>query len=340
MTRITPRSALLFALLATAAVGLAACGSEEDLVDPSATVAGETTSTPPATSAAADPPTTEVAPPDTTAPPETTATDEGTAESVTGIAYDTSPDAVVLRLSSGGGFVPMEIAFLEVPQLVVYGDGRVITVDTSVQPDFANLPATPPLLERHLDEDGMQALLLAAQEHGLFEEPAPDYGQPNVTDMPGTSLSIAANGTTANHSVYALGFDDPAVFDDPASGITQDQQAARKELSAFIDEALDLDTLAAAHVSAPEPYVPERLGVRRFEVLDDTTAGGQIERQPWPAAAGDPPAKDVCTVVSGPEAAAIAEAFANAGSNDRWTLSGVEFRALARPILPGESETC
>ena len=335
MTRITPRSALLFVLLATAAVGLAACGSEEDLVDPTATVAGETTSTPPATSAAADPPaTTEIEPPDTTVPPETTATDEGTAESVTGIAYDTSPDAVVLRLSSGGGFVPMEIAFLEVPQLVVYGDGRVITVDPDAQPDFANLPATAPLLERHLDEAGMQALLLAAQEHGLFEEPAPDYGQPNVTDMPGTSLDIAANGTSANHSVYALG------FDDPAAGLTQDQLAARKELGAFIEEALDLDTLAAGHVSAPEPYVPERLGVRRFAVLDDTTAGGPIERQPWPAAAGDPPANDVCTVVSGPEAAAIAEAFANAGSNDRWTLSGVEFRALARPILPGESDTC
>ncbi len=233
----------------------------------------------------------------------------------------------------------MEIAFLEVPQLVVYGDGRVITADTKAKVDFQNLPATAPLIERTLDEDGMQALLLAAQEHGLLEGTSPDYGQPNVTDMPGTSLSIAANGTDASHQAYALGFDDPAVFDDPAGGVTQDQLAARKELKAFIDQALDLDTLAAGHVSAAEPYAAERFGVRRFEILDDV-AGGEIERQPWPEAAGDPPANDACTVVSGPEAAAIAEAFANAGSNDRWTLSGVEFRALARPILPGEPADC
>ena len=134
----------------------------------------------------------------------------GHRDSAAGIAYDTSPDAVVLRLSSGGGFVPMEIAFLEVPQLVVYGDGRVITADTKAQVDFQNLPATAPLLERTLDEDGMQALLLAAQEHGLLEGTSPDYGQPNVTDSPGTSLSIAANGTDASHQAYALGFDDPA----------------------------------------------------------------------------------------------------------------------------------
>ena len=151
----------------------------------------------------------------------------------------------------------------------------------------------------------MQALLLAGAGARACSSPrGPDYGQPNVTDLPGTSLAIAANGIEASHSAYALG------FDDPASGLTADQVAARKELGAFIDEALDLDTLAAGHVSAPEPYVAERFGVRRFEVLDDTTAGGAIERQPWPEAAVDPPANDVCTVVSGPEAAAIAEAFA------------------------------
>ena len=334
MTRIKPRTALLFAVLATAALGLAACGSDEDLDGTSATAAGETTAPPPATTAPEEPPSTaETEPPGTTAPPETTATDEGTVTSAAGIAYDTSPDTVVLRLSSGGGFVPMEIAFLEVPQLVVYGDGRVITADQKAQVDFQNLPATAPLLERTLDEEGMQALLLAAQEHGLLEGTSPDYGEPNVTDMPGTSLSIAANGTDASHQAYALG------FDDPAAGLTQDQLAARKELTAFIDQALDLDTLAAGHVSAAEPYTAERYGVRRFEILDDV-AGGEIERQPWPAAAGDPPANDACTVVSGPEAAAIAEAFANAGSNDRWTLSGVEFRALARPILPGEPADC
>jgi hypothetical protein len=334
MTRFKPRTALLFALVATAALGLAACGSDEDLDGTSATVAGETTAPPPATTAPEEPPSTvESEPPDTTAPPETTATDEGTAESVTGIAYDTSPDSVVLRLSSGGGFVPMEIAFLEVPQLVVYGDGRVITIDPDAQPDFANLPATSQLLLRQLDEEGMQALLLAAQEHGLFDD-APDYGQPNVTDMPGTSLTIAANGTTVDRSVYALG------FDDPAAGLTPDQLAARKELGAFIEQALDLDTLAAGHVTATEPYVADRFDVRRFEILDDVATDGEVERQPWPEAAGDPPPKDGCITVSGPEAAAIGEAFANAGSNDRWTLSGVEFRALARPILPGESPTC
>jgi hypothetical protein len=336
MTRLKPRTLLLFALVATAALGLAACGSDEDLDATSDTVAGETTAPPPATTAPDDPPSTaESDPPDTTAPPETTTTDEGTAESVTGIAYDTSPDAVVLRLATGGGFVPMEIGFLEVPQLVVYGDGRVITADPAAQQvDFANLPATSPLVERTLDEDGMQALLLAAQEHGLLEGTSPDYGQPNVTDVPGTSLSIAANGVDANHSAYALG------FDDPAAGLTEEQVAARKELGAFIEQALDLDTLAAGHVTPAEPYVAEQYDVRRFEVVDDPAAGSEVERQPWPEAAGDPPAKDGCTTVSGSEAAAIGEAFANAGINDRWTLSGVEFRAAARPILPGESTTC
>jgi hypothetical protein len=319
----TPRRAL-GALLVISALLAAGCGSEDDAIE---------TETPPATSVSA-PPTT--APPETTAPPPTTAdgpdsTDtDGSTDGGDAIAYDDSPDTALLHLATGGGFVPMEYHFTEIPSLIVYGDGRVLR---SGEMDFTG--AIRPVEELQLDEEGVQALLAAAKEAGLLSPGTIEYGSPGVTDMPGTSLTLSTADGSVTHSAYALGFNAPEIEgEEPMQdGLTDEQRAARKVLQGFIEQVEDLDTLASGHVSEPEPYVLEEVAVQAFAAFEDATEG---EMKPWPVDEVDPPPLDTCTVVSGPAAAAAAEALATASNATTWTLSGRAFRAAGRPILPGE----
>ena len=42
------------------------------------------------------------------------------------ISHPTGADEVVLRVSTGGGFVPIEYNYTMVPEFTLYGDGRII----------------------------------------------------------------------------------------------------------------------------------------------------------------------------------------------------------------------
>jgi hypothetical protein len=186
-----------------------------------------------------------------------------------------------------------------------------------------------------LDEEGIQALLGAARGAGLLDAGSIDYGTPNVTDMPGTTLTLATADGNVSHSAYALAFGAPEVEgqEPPPDGLTDAQRAARKALSDFIAAAGDIETLADGHVGAAEPYVPEQLAIQGFAPFEEIT---EAQMKPWPVDEVDPPKLDTCTVLSGPAAAAAAEALASAGIDTTWTLSGRAFRAAGRPILPGE----
>lgn len=324
----TPRRALA-ALLVVTALAVAGCGSEDDVIEtegaqPSTTVA-EPISTPPPETTAADPPTSE---PDVTVT-DTADTGDPTTDAAPEIAYDSSPDSVLLHLATGGGFVPMEYHFTELPSLVIYGDGRVLRTG-----DIDLNGSIRPVEELQLDEEGMQLVLALAKEAGLLGPGEIDYGSPNVTDLPGTSLSIATADGSFSHSAYALGFgEDLEGADPPPDGLTDEQRERRAVLSEFIDQVEQIETLAGEHAGPAKPYVADSVAVQSFAAPGDAGSG---ELKPWPVDEVDPPKVDTCTVLTGPEAAAAAEALAGASIATTWTLSGRMFKAVGRPILPGE----
>ena len=155
----------------------------------------------------------------------------GTTETATGeagTAWAPGKDTVIARVRTGGGFVPQEVGFSEVSQVVVFGDGRVLLTTPSAGMPNAFVPRTV----RTLDDAGLQMVLDQAEEAQLLQTP-PEYGQPGVTDVPSTAVSLATADDTYTHSAYALGFEDP--------GLPAAQTAARTRLDGFVKWLEDID---------------------------------------------------------------------------------------------------
>jgi hypothetical protein len=124
------------------------------------------------------------------------------------IDHPTNPHAVVLRMESGGGFVPMEFFLTQAPDFTLYGDGTVIYRQTDTR---ANDPmggqGLLPYLVGHLDEDGVQALLRYALGEGRLLGAKANYENNHVADAGSTIFTLNAAGLSKTVSVYALGID-------------------------------------------------------------------------------------------------------------------------------------
>jgi hypothetical protein len=136
-------------------------------------------------------------------------------------------DALVLRVTSQGGFLAPAAGFAELPGISVLGNGRVIVpgaVDT-IYPG----PALPPLLVRRLSEAGIQALLREVLGSGLFTRSRSfDGARSVVADAPTTLFSLHANGRDVSVSIYGLGTLDSA---NPPPGIGGEEVAAYRALT-------------------------------------------------------------------------------------------------------------
>ena len=108
------------------------------------------------------------------------------------IGHPTSPAKIVLRISSGGGFVTPQTNLRALPSFTLYGDGTVIVpgVITQMYPG----PAIYPLIRSKLRESQVQALLRSAAHAGLLARGPIDYGTVGVTDMPTTTVLLNAGG--------------------------------------------------------------------------------------------------------------------------------------------------
>ena len=134
---------------------------------------------------------------------------QGTTSS--GIPYPTAGNQAVVRLTTGGGFVPQGYDFSTPPELVIEGDGTVFRPGAQIE--IYPEPLLPAVTRAALDQEGIQIVLQAAEKAGLLA-PAPSYeaaGQAaQVADAPTTILEIQANGETYRHEAYALGFEQAA----------------------------------------------------------------------------------------------------------------------------------
>ncbi|HEX6310682.1 MAG TPA: hypothetical protein VF152_03570 [Acidimicrobiia bacterium] len=242
------------------------------------------------------------------------------------IAHPTGADELVFRVDTRGGLVGPSLA--AVPQISVYGDGRVIVIG----PTTLEYPgaALPNLQQGTLSDAELQALLRAADAAGLLAADPPDYGDPPVTDLPTTEVTVNAAGVQRTVNVYAL------EFDDADESLEPDQRDARRrlrEVLALVDADVATESYRAAAVAVfVEPYDPV------------AGADADVGPYPWPlgdlAGVGEPVAgfgDARCFVVEGGDARTVLDAAAMAREGGPWTAAGVEYELRFRPLLPNES---
>jgi hypothetical protein len=121
------------------------------------------------------------------------------------IDHPTGSADLVVRVDVGGGFVPAQYHLRQLPSFSLFGDGTLITEGPQIE--IYPGPALPNVLARLIDEEGIQAILRAADEAGLLG-PDAHYDQACVADLPTTTFTVVADGRTHVVSAYALGFDD------------------------------------------------------------------------------------------------------------------------------------
>ena len=258
-------------------------------------------------------------------------------------------DDVVFRVNDCCGYVPAEIALGSVPSLSILGDGTVITVGPTTQQYPPH--ALPNLLTNATSPMSIDRLITEAQDAGLLDADV-DFGQPGITDMASTTVTLTFDGKQHTISAYALSADTPS---EAESGLTAKQIANRKALVALLQAANNAggDAFGTFEPKAVSVYVlpvPENGGVeggvdpgQAVWPLDDPTA--------WPK---QTESSYVCNTYSGDDAVKALAAAKGASTATNWSLGSTTpttgpagnttspppFRLVFRPLLPDEKTAC
>ena len=258
---------------------------------------------------------------------------------------------LIVRMSSGGGFVPREFALSSVPAFTLLGDGRVIVAGPV--PAIFPGPALPNLMERRLTEEGIQEVLRLLADTRLFGADAEFDGASNfVADAATTTFTVNAGGGTVNVSIYGLGTLPPDGQGGP--NLPAVERAAHERLAQVADALTSLESWLPAEAGADEEfraYVPEalRLHVRNADGDVPDPSGVEPEEREWPLDAplsdfGDEPTADApdlrCGVVTGVDADRLLGELAQADQLTRWVSDGALYTVIARPLLPDEAQDC
>ena len=260
---------------------------------------------------------------DPTAPTESTEPGSVPLTAPTSIAHGTGPDDIVLRIDGGvGGFTTQEYAFQQLPTVLVMGDGAVLRPGAQIA--IYPPPLLPAVEKMTVSEETIQQILLAAEEAGLLAPP-PDYteGEPHVTDVGSTVVTLGAGGSEFVHSAYALGLD--------ADAATTPERDA---LQGFVDEVQTI-LLGTSNGQLFEPDEYE-IWAQADDVANYTDEPGPTV-QPWPAETGVALA-DASTCLAVP-AASVQSVFDQANQLTFFEDGGVTYRLIVRPVLPG-AERC
>ncbi len=256
---------------------------------------------------------------------------------IPGIDHPTGQDELVLRMQTGGGFVPPTFTLQSVPGFSLFGDGRLIQEGPMIE--IYPGPALPNLQVTRLTEEAVQAILEEADKAGLLGHDA-SYDNMCIADAPTTTFTVVADGATHTVSAYALGTDTGA---DACEGKDAEARAA---LQAFAEKLGNLESwLPQGSMGPSEEYTPTemRVYVQPYQgdpELDQAT----VE---WPLATPletfgdpDPNLTDIrCGVVSGADLDALLPLASSANELTPWTSDGTSYGLLFRPLLPDE-HTC
>lgn len=263
--------------------------------------------------------------------------DAGGVPATTGPAPVPLPDdgsALVLQVSSTGGFVTPEMLAGRLPLISVYADGRVLSEGpvAAIHPG----PAWPDVQLQQTDRATVQTLVRDALEAGVAE--TSDLGSPGIADATSTRFTLTtADGTTVRE-VYAL-----TEGAGGAGGLTEEQQAARAELADLVTGLTDLPLSLGPEGQAPASYEPAAVAVlaRPWSAPEGDPVPADQPELPWPGPAlpGEPVGPGVsCVVASGDQARAVEGAARGANTLTPWrTGDGARWWIGFRPLLPHES---
>lgn len=247
---------------------------------------------------------------------------------------------IVFQVTTGGGFVALDVHLTTMPSLTVYGDGRALVAEPGQGWSPGDMV---PVAEGRVDDGEMDALVGAAQSSGLFDGDVPDFGSPAITDVGGTTVTFDdGHGAAATVDAYAL--DEYGDDYSHESNLDDGQRERRRALRGLITAAEDA-------VDATTPYRPDRLRVfdmTGYGSISDDSRDGSAADWLGPDFAAlfadaddaddddfDPP----CAVVDGADVTAVADAAAGRATGTRWRDASGDVRPLVlRPLLPGESD--
>jgi hypothetical protein len=221
---------------------------------------------------------------------------------------------------------------ISAPVFTLYGDGTVIfqPVDNRGAPFGAepNLPWTI----GHMNEEGMQALLLYALDTGRLANAKAMYDHPGVADAGTVVFNLNAGGEEKVVTVYALSeVPDPTAPDpDDRAGM-----ALLQTLLANFEREADSTLLDSA------TFEPEFYRVTLLEGFGEP--GGEVLEWPWDdLTMADFPSGDEPGGIAILDAEHVAELMEvpNGGQFGIWLEDpdGNVVQAAVRPLLPDEVE--
>jgi hypothetical protein len=252
------------------------------------------------------------------------------------MAHPTGKTEVVLQITSGGGFVPIEYDYTNIPEFSLYGDGRVV-VSGPVMMVYPG-PALPNLQTTMIPEKAVQAILSGAGDTGLFDSTF-DYGQPGIADAPTTTFVVNAQGQTHRVAVYALG------MESGASGLSPKQQQIRAALSALRGALIDLTTFVQGEIAWTQ-FEYRALAVYSRAVSPNPSTDStdiMANRLDWPLGDLGTLGEEVAggfrrVVVSGQDLSTLQQKppLSEATVITLWKSGSREYQLLFRPLLPDE----
>ena len=269
------------------------------------------------------------------------------------IEHPTGADEPILIVEEVGGFAMPQMIATRVPTFALYGDGRVIMQGAQTL-EFPG-PALPPLIERTMTEEGIQAVLEAVEDTNLFTGDLELTGAMNVcADCTATVFRANVNGDEVTVSVFGLGQLDPALGGN-LENIDQAEIDAHAVLSQLRDALMTIETSVPGGVWEDEgwqPYTPTAFRLYVRDVSGEPIEGGELPGvvRDWPT--DDDPATfgeelavfgdgTRCGVVEGEAAAAWFAELSASTQQTIWTSDGEDrFTVLPRPLLPGDDPTC
>jgi hypothetical protein len=241
------------------------------------------------------------------------------------IAVPTGADEFVVRVRYSGGLVANNYDIMRTPSVLITADGRAIT--PGAVPAIYPGPLLPAFRERTITADGIQAVVVAAQQAQLLG-PIPNYEvNPFVADAADTVVEIHAMGKVFTHVAYALDMPVPA-------GTVESE--ARKRLRTFVQSLTDIATFVGADQVGPDgPLHASAYRVQANPANPADYGEPKPTVSPWPAGTGVVLAEATpCVEASAAQVGAVLEA---ANQLSMYTEAGATYILLAAPVLPGDN---
>jgi hypothetical protein len=180
------------------------------------------------------------------------------------VEHPTGAADVVLRIESGGGFMPFGFLATQAPNFTLYGDNTVIFRPTT-DPGGTGFP---PFVKAVMNAQQVDALLTFALTQGHLSAARESYVIGGIADAPTTYFKIDAGGVKKQVGVYGLGITTGQPNPDAA------------DFAAFAKLADVLNGFEAevrrGQVVSADTYVPEQYRAILIE------SQGMEGRNPWP----------------------------------------------------------